>query len=648
MCGICGWINIKNNLDPDTLIAMNNIVKYRGPDDEGYALFSLIETKHFRGQDSKNIELPLLDKNVIPHNTIGAFGHRRLSILDLSKAGHQPMSSKDDLYCLTYNGELYNYIELKEELIHLGYTFTSSCDTEVLLKSYEEWGEDCVLHFNGMWAFALWDSIEKKLFCSRDRLGAKPFYYYLSENQFIFASEIKQLCQNPQIERIINDEILVSQVMWGITDYSEETLIKDVKALMGGTNLTINIDFEDNSLRFTNIQITRYWDIDTTQEKYETAIEDAFTAHKNAVEIRTRSDVPLGILLSGGLDSSSLVAEVSEYYKKIGISPENIKTFTSCYNDFDEGNEKNFAHIVNEYCGTKECFIYPNEFDTWGWYKKMIWHCEGKVALTALGAFLTLNEISKIGMKVLLNGQGSDETMFGYERYYSWYLKDILHRDGIKGAIKSLKEAAKNSKLSASQLLKYYIYFNSFEIRKHRCLNRMRPYISHYTEMHFRNNKSVKKYLCFKTLSQLQYNELRGTQLTHILRCDDRMYMAFSMESRVPFIDYRYIEAAVKIPEEEKIVNGYTKYPLRKFISNRLPNEIVWRKNKMGWPSPRNRWIQRFDKKEMEKLFDNPRSKKYFNIESLLALYKQNPEAYAIEQFINIELFMRMFDVKSA
>lgn len=643
MCGICGWLNTEFKIDISTVRRMNNIVRHRGPDDEGYAFMSEKNVQLFRGQDSKDAVMPLISECEAPEKAFLAFGHRRLSILDLSLKGHQPMCSEEGRLCVTFNGEIYNYIELRQELAEKGYVFHSGSDTEVLLAAYREWNEDCVLHFNGMWGFAIWDEERQKLFCSRDRLGAKPFYYFMDGRNFLFASEIKQLCQNPIVPRVMHDNIIMASVMWGISDFSDECWLKDIKVLQGGYNLILELDCT-TLCKIKDYRIYKYWDVDTSRRKNEAAIARAMEFHKDAVRIRTRSDVPIGIMLSGGLDSSTLVADVSEYFKETGRNASEIQTFTSCYQDFREGDESSFAHEVNEHCGTTENFIYPDEQDTLSAWEKMIWHKEGESGLGALGAFLLLREIGKTGLKVLINGQGSDETMFGYERYYAWYLKDVLGRQGAMAFIREWNSAARNSRLSCVTLMAYMAYFLCYHLRKFRNEQRMRAYASSHLLKVFQENDEVRRVLSFKNMAELQYNELRGTQLPQILHGDDRMYMAFSIESRVPFIDYRYIEEAVKIPEYLKIVDGYTKYPIRKFVEGRLPDTVVWRKNKMGWPSPRKRWIDRFDKRQIGEILKEPRSEKYFNVSAVRKLWKKNPYHYAMEQFLNVEIFMRLFD----
>lgn len=646
MCGICGWFNSNRKIEPDVLVNMNQIVKHRGPDDEGYVFCSAGECMPFIGEDS--VDLPYKNiKEMDMEDSFLALGHRRLSIIDLSKQGHQPMIAENDVACVTFNGEIYNYIEVRKDLESKGVNFKTNSDTEVLLKAYGFWGTDCVCHLNGMWGFAIWDRKRKRIFCSRDRLGAKPFYYYKDKNNFIFSSEMKQLLENPAVPHIVNEELLITHIMWNITDFSEETLVKGIKILPGGHNLIVDIAEEEERVEIEKVSIEKYWDIETDGEKDEKKIEEAFRFHEDAVRIRTRSDVPIGILLSGGLDSSTIVAEAAEHYRSIGQSPDKINTYTSCYEGFEEGDEREFACKVNSYCQTKQHFVYPDEQDTFSALKKMIWHLEGLAGFNVMGSFLTIREIQKTGIKVILNGQGADETMFGYERYYVWYLIDILKGQGIPAFLCELKKASENSRLSIRKLTEYIVYFNFLPVRKVRCKNRMKDYVTNYVLETFRKNKKIENFLRFPDLASMQYNEIRGTQLTHILRWDDRLFMAFSIESRVPFIDYRYMEAAVQIPENMKIKDGYTKYLLRKHIKGKLPDEVVWRKNKMGWPSPRKRWIERLDTQKVESLFCDARSAKFFDLKNIQKLYKKDPEAFAVEQFLNVELFMRLFNLRA-
>lgn len=643
MCGICGYMDFNQKIDLTLLERMNNVVDYRGPDDEGYLLIDENSTLKLRGNDTvKSLDYLTHVKKVSDHNFPIGMSHRRLSIIDLSPMGHQPMTEQEGDIAIVFNGEIYNYIELRNELQIEGFHFITSTDTEVIIKSYQKWGEDCVKHFNGMWAFAIWDAKNAKLFCSRDRLGAKPFYYYTEEGRFVFASEMKQICQDSKIEKYLNIEAVTNYIMWGSSDYDENTWIDGVFELRGGNNLSIEVDWNGRCIK--NIRLYPYWSLDYKNKLND--ISELYEELERSVEWRLRSDVPVGIMLSGGLDSSCLTAIAVEKYRKVFQKEGNINTFTTCFENFTEGDERNFAHAVNEFCKTKENFIYPETEDSFETLKKMVWHFEGECGFQRIGSFLTLKEVAKSGVKVILNGQGADETMMGYERYYAFYLKELLKNGDISEFIKALRAAADNSRLSYRELIGFYLYFSKPYIRKNRCQYRMKKYVSKDILRRFKKNKKIYSHLFFKNEKELLENEVRGTQLSHILRYDDRGYMAYSLEGRVPFIDYRYVEKAVRIPAVIKIQQGYTKYLLRNYLREKLPSDIVWRKNKMGWPSPAKKWVSGFDKKKVEELFDNSRSSSLFHLGEIKELYQKNPTARPVEVFFILELFMEQFDVK--
>lgn len=632
MCGICGWLDTKRKIDFKVLEKMNNIARYRGPDDEGYLAIG-DEKVNLRGDDSCKELLHLNHVRAYAGPSFLAMGHRRLSILDLSYTGHQPMT--DGKIDIVFNGEIYNYKEIKRELVSLGYQFYTSTDTEVLLKSYEEWGENCVSHFNGMWSFAIWDGSKNELFCSRDRLGAKPFYYYKDNDRFIFSSEIKQLCVNQQIKKSVNYRNITNVIVYDISDYSEETFVNEIKELRGGNNLIIRLNREHN--RIIDFHTEEFWDLEFGSGSR--SIDEVMDILHDSIKLRMRSDVPVGIMLSGGLDSSCLVAGVADV---IGDMSE-VSTFSSCYKNFKGGDEKKYAELVSNYYHTNAHYIYPDAIDTLPLYFDMVWHVEGNYGFGAIGSFLTIQEASNTGIKVILNGQGSDESMLGYERYYSLYLKKVLSQMGLSAFIKEYKSVIDNSRLNSKQLIEFLIYFTHINLRRKYCFSRIERYVTDKIKNICRNDHSVDDLLEYKSLDQMQYGEIRGIQLTHILRMDDRAYMAASIESRVPYIDYRYMEAVMSIELSEKIHNGYTKYALRKGFEGKLPDEVIWRKNKMGWPSPAKRWTDRFDKEKVNNIFEHPVSDDIFNVDRIKKDYENDSSSYSFEKFLTTEILLRKF-----
>ena len=642
MCGISGYLDLKREIRWSTLHDMTQIIRHRGPDDEGYAYFGS-QTGSLKGQDTIEEYASLPDiRDFTQSDTYLAFGHRRLSIIDVTAAGHQPMFDAEKQYCITYNGEIYNYVEVKQELKEKGHSFSTNSDTEVILEAYKEWGEECVLHFNGMWGFAIYDIRQNKLFCSRDRLGAKPFYYTLDDYKFVFASEIKQICQDPDFECYMNEQMLLSVILFRISDFGNETLIDSIYSLPGGYNLSLHVNLEDRKI--DQVHIYQYWDLKIVDHKQSNDMQ-WYEMMKESIRLRLRSDAPVGAMCSGGVDSSFLISEIREYYKNAGLDPANFNTFTTCYHNAEQHDETYFAHLVNEACGVKENLIYPDTYQSFDALKKMIWHMEGECTFSNLGSFMTLGEISKSGVKVLINGQGGDESMFGYERYYAYYFLQLFRQGKWKKMIKAYQEAVKNSRLRVKDMIMYCLYFGFPSIRKAKNLFTARRFVKKDLLEKFDYDK-VKYIFRIRDLDTLIYNELRETQLTHILRYDDRGYMAFSMESRVPFIDYKYLECAVNIEPISKIQNGYTKYLIRKQMENKLPADVVWRTKKNGWSSPAERWVSRFTKEEIDELFTNPVSSCYFDIDNIQRAYKKNPVCREFEIFIVIELFMQMFQVQ--
>lgn len=641
MCGIAGYLDLDRNVDIQVLSSMTDIIRHRGPDDEGYTLFDSEKCYHFSGNDTvRECTLKKLrEASEQEHSCFLGFGYRRLSIIDVSPAGHQPMEDKDNKTVIVFNGEIYNFIELREELKGLGVRFSTNTDTEVLLASYNMWGEECVTHFNGMWAFAIFDRQNNKLFCSRDRLGAKPFYYYLRGNHFVFGSEIKQICQDETLERRFNEKRLAATLLLRVQDYSEETLLSSVFELPGGCNMTLELDLEKRKIK--NVIKKPYWDLDVSRTEKNSSWYERLC---DSVKLRLRSDVPIGVMLSGGIDSSFLLNEICKYKNaedKSGSSK--VNTFTSCYENDNENDETYYAQQVNKSCNTKEHLIYPDERDTLAVYKKMIWHYEDLAPFSTMGTFMTLNEVAKTGVKVIIDGQGGDESMLGYERYYAYYLLDVIKKNPISG-IRKIFSIIHHSKLSYKELIGYILYFGFPRVRIIR--NKVRA-AQLYDRAFLKcfSSEEMLPLLKMKNLKDMIYKEIRKTQLPHILRMEDRGYMAYSMESRVPFIDFHYLEEVVKIPPMSKIQNGYTKYLLREKMQGMLPDEVVWRKNKNGWSSPGKKWVDRFDKFEVNKMLEKPVSGEFFNMPYVRQQWIKNPSGKEMEAFFFVEVFMREFHI---
>ena len=551
MCGISGIIDKNCKAVSKTDIkAMNDLIVQRGPDDEGY----------FFGDNF-------------------AFGNRRLSIIDLSADGHQPMTYNDK-YTIVYNGEVYNYIEIKEELLNEGYIFHTKSDTEVILAAYDRWGYDCIKRFNGMWAFAIFDKLKNVIFCSRDRFGVKPFYYTEIDGRFVFGSEIKQLLLFMH-KRHVNKKILMDYLILGYEEHTNETFFENIYKLRQSHNLIYDLKTHQYCLQ-------QYYKI-TVDEKFDNSTE--FTAVNiyrekliAGIKLRLRSDVKVGTCLSGGLDSSSVAALASRFYKSDG-------KFTAIHAKSSElrSDESKFAVKASDHCGLDLHVIEPSKNDFLESIDEIIYALEEPfIGPSIFMQYFVMKKAKELDCKVMLDGQGGDETLLGYERYFTAFLL----KQGLLKKIKLLFAASKNSKCSIKELLLNYIYFSNAQIilLRHKFKS---PFIK---KKYF--NLTSKPLLAaitksYSDIANMQMNELYYAPLPSLLRYADKNSMRHSIEIRLPFIDYKTIETALSINNQYKIKDGWTKYILRKTIEeeNALPAEIVWRKDKLGFEAPESAWI---------------------------------------------------------
>lgn len=554
MCGISGIIN-KNGLpvDRQDIKVMNDLIKHRGPNDEGFYYF-----ENF------------------------AYGHRRLSILDLSDAGHQPMHFSDK-YVLTYNGEIYNYIEIKSLLESMGYTFKTKTDTEVILAAYDKWGSECVSHFNGMWAFSLFDKEQKIIFCSRDRFGIKPFYYKVTEKTFIFGSEIKQLLLGDE-PKYVNQRVLMDYLLASRLEHDEETFFEGIKRLQGGQNLIYN-------LSSNTFIVERYYELKKNPKISSLGMNDAIKLYSEeltrSISYRMRSDVKVGTSLSGGLDSSTIASIASKtYYQETGqkFSAITAKSVEK------ESDESHYAQAVVENSGMQWFTTAPDKANFEKYVDEVIrLQEEPFVSTSMVMQFFVFKRAKEAGCTVMLDGQGGDETLLGYSKYVLPLFMYDFKTNGLKKAVQNFKKSNANQ---GNISLKWFILFSmrsstgwlkKLEIKK---------------RFSFIHEKYVNKSIAltegissWTDIEKLQIDELERVSLPHLLRYEDRNSMYFSIESRLPFLDYKLVETAFSIQPEYKAFDGWSKYILRKVVEGKLPSNIIWRKTKFGFESPEKSWL---------------------------------------------------------
>jgi len=563
MCGIAGIISLKGTqVLSDELKRMTDIISHRGPDGDG---------------------------QWISQSGMVGFSHRRLSIIDLSEAGSQPMSYLINKYTITYNGEIYNYLELKDQLVNLGYTFTSKTDTEVILAAYDYWGHDCTNHFNGMWAFAIYDKPAQIVFCSRDRFGVKPFYYFKTTQYFTFGSEIKQFTVLNNWSATLNTAKAIDFLIFSTFDHTSETLFKNVYQLRGGQSLIFDLNnkgFEIKQWYNLNEQV-KLKNIDFEQAKTE--LKDLF---ENAVKLRLRSDVKVGSCLSGGIDSSAIVCIMNNLLNKEdkkGIQ----EVVSSCFKE-KKYDEQEFIDEVVTNTGVKANKIYPNFENLFNQLQHIIWHQDEPFGSTSIFAqWNVFEEAKNKGLKVMLDGQGADESLAGYPYFQDVYNVSLLRNLKLKKLASELKSSAilQNGKRNNNEFIK--LALKSY-IPHDLTANLRRRSSSHelkYVKKSFKRELNLYEPNVTIGIKSHSLDLINISHLPMLLHYEDRDSMAHSIESRVPFLDYRLMEFILSLPDEFKIKDGISKFIFREAMTGILPDKIKNRYDKMGFVTPEQLWI---------------------------------------------------------
>ena len=571
MCGINGIaVSSKSvdTIDRARLERMRDVITHRGPDDEGLFIDA----------------------------TVG-LGHRRLSIVDVA-AGHQPMTNEDGSLHITYNGEIYNHTDFRAELEAKGHVYQTHCDTETILHLYEEHGEKCVEYLRGMFAFAIWDQRRKELFIARDRLGVKPLYYIHTEDgSLYFGSEIKTLLKAGAVKPEINYHALPDYLA-NHSPSGEETLFRGVKRLLPGHTLV----WSDGKVR-----IRRYWDVSFAEREEARSDKDYiaewYELFRTAVRLRLMADVPLGMFLSGGIDSSAIAAVMSS------LVDEPIKTFSVAFAE-REANELEYARLVANTFKTSHHEIVVSPEDFFGALPKLVWHEDEPLAHPSSVALYFVSYLASQHVKVVLTGEGSDELLAGYARYrktilnlglgqrYHSLTPEFLQK-GVRAGIEGMPSSSRlRQKLSRTFLTVppdiESIYFDNFAVFPRRMQTELlsldtRERIGSI-DPHAVAGKAFRQTDATSTLERLLYADIK-TYLHELLMKQDQMSMATSVESRVPFLDHKLVEFTCRLPERLKLRGGTTKYILRESMKGVLPDAILSR-SKMGFPVPIGAWFR--------------------------------------------------------
>ncbi|MFN8673741.1 MAG: asparagine synthase (glutamine-hydrolyzing) [Candidatus Sericytochromatia bacterium] len=610
MCGISGLFSLQDSEFLNLILPMNNTIIHRGPDDEGFIFFEKESLKPyiFGGKttpkeifESNEIYSPksLLDKNY-PENSAIALGHRRLSILDLSPKGHQPICSIDGKTWCVFNGEVYNYIEIRQELEEKGYKFNSNTDTEVILSAYKEWGKDCLHKFNGMWAFIIVDIEKKKVFIARDRYGVKPLYYWFSPKGFFaIASEIKQFTVLDGWEAKLNPQRTYDFLEYGLLEHTNETMFKDVFQLRRSEALEFNISDLKEIIEKKELPIYRWYDLKPKEfnGNINMAAKEFEKLFVDSVKLRLRADVPVGSCLSGGLDSSSIVCVANKLLAEKDAT--NLqKTFSACSHEKKYDEKEYIDEVVN----TRKIdahYIYPELNILFENLDELTWVQDepfGSTSIYAQWSVFKLAAENKV--KVMLDGQGSDEQLAGYHIFFQPYLTGLLKENKYINLYKEVKARKNNYGFSEIKSIRSIVAnFVSDNIVQN---IRKKIGVSETTTNWLNIEKlGAKKINPFKlsninnsNIKELSYSQLLDSNLQMLLHWEDRDSMLHSIESRLPFLDYRLVEFVLGLPDDFKIRNGITKYILREGLRNYLPIKIRKRLSKLGFETPEEVWIK--------------------------------------------------------
>jgi asparagine synthase (glutamine-hydrolysing) len=568
MCGIAGYVTQAPSSEPEaTLARMVDVIHHRGPDGSG-----------------------------VYRDGFASLGHRRLSIIDVV-GGAQPMTTKDRSLWITYNGEIFNHADLRRDLERAGHQYQTRCDTETILHAYREYGSRAVTLFRGMFSFAIWDKDTRTLFCARDRLGIKPLYYCWDGCLFAFASEIKSLLEHPAISARFDETLLPEYLALGYTS-DDRTLFTGIRKLMPGHHLTLQSTGEP--------RIERYWDVPQPESAAPRSdqewIAECRSRLEETVRMRLMSDVPLGMFLSGGVDSSAIAALM----KRMVSGP--VKSFAVGYREA-EYSELAYASHVSRAIGTEHKEVVLDKKDFFDALPKLIWHEDEPIVWPSSVSLYFVSRLAAQEVKVVLTGEGSDEMFAGYSRYRLSLLNERMGKvyGGLPGAARdwiqsritdsALLSGALRRKLQHTVLGRgtsvesLYVdnWFSAFSRTEQQSLLRS-PNGAHTYDSFLRYWNSA---AAGSPLSRMLYTDQK-TYLVELLMKQDQMSMATSIESRVPFLDHPFVEFSTRVPDHLKIRGGAGKYILKKAVEDLLPPEIIYRK-KMGFPTPLRQWLREPD-----------------------------------------------------
>jgi asparagine synthase (glutamine-hydrolysing) len=653
MCGIAG-IHGGQPLPAEFVARMTGVLRHRGPDDEGFLAVNTANgnVRHVTGADSQ-VEGERIEAFTSPANLF--LGHRRLSIIDPTPAGHQPMANGDQTLWIVFNGEIYNYVELRAELKNAGYSFRTASDTEVILAAYAAWGRECVTRFNGMWSFVLYDRRNNQLFGSRDRFGVKPLYYFSAGGNFAFASEIKALLTLPFIEKKINPAAVFDYLAHGLTE-ADGCFFDGILELPPAHCFVRELATGAmKTWRYYTLCHAEEWERFRPQRMAE-SLEAVRELVINAVRLRLRSDVAVGSCLSGGVDSSTIVCAINRLLGEADISQvgERQKVFTACY-DHEAIDESKWAEIVVNNTRTAWSRTYPKANEMLVDLEDLVYCQDVPFGSTSIYAQYRVMRLAREnGVKVLLDGQGGDELFTGYTPFYTAFYGDMLRNCDVAGLLRECGELG-NASLSLPTLIRNLLRDAAIGavprwLRKP--LYHLNARENIYIRRDFWHAHRSRVELMWerrpKGLSDMLFKLMTGDNLQNLLRFEDRNSMRFSVESRTPFADdINLINYVFSLPAAYKIHNGWSKYLLRESMSGIVPDDIRRRKDKIGFATPEYYWLNELKDELREYL--SPDLGEYLDVPALrndwgtLLGGQSRTGITAVWRFINLAVWRKVY-----
>jgi asparagine synthase (glutamine-hydrolysing) len=626
MCGICGIFHSDRpqSVSRDTLVAMNGQITHRGPDDAGFFV-------------EENVGLAM----------------RRLSIIDI-QTGHQPISNEDQTLWIVFNGEIYNHQELRKDLEPRGHRYRTKSDTETIVHLYEQYGDDCVKHLRGMFAFAIWDRSRRRLYMARDRLGIKPLYYYYDGKTLLFGSEIKAILAHPGVKPEFNRGTLAEYLAFGYIT-GAQTMYAGIRKLLPGHILTLD---ESGQL-----ETLPYWDLEVSVDDGNRSREDYVSRYRELLEqcvsSHLMSDVPLGVFLSGGLDSSAVAALTTK------IRKQPIETFSVGYGEVAY-SELSYARTIAAHLKSKHHEVQLSRDEFFQTLPRLIWHEDEPIAWPSSVALYFVARLARERVTVVLTGEGSDETLGGYTRY-PWTLlnsrMDSVYRTVTPSAVRALLRkvidagplsATTKRKLEHTFLVRdgaswpsFYFdnFYSAFSASEQDEL--LTPEARRLAGDAYAGSMSYWDHSSGDLLHRLLYTDIKS-YLVELLMKQDQMSMAASVESRVPFLDHVLVEFTARIPAKYSTKGLAGKCILKSAVADLLPAEIVHRQ-KMGFPTPWAYWLAGPQLEDLERLLLEPRARErgLFHPEILKRLFAEHRAAYRdhgnrIWRLLNLELWLRV------